>query len=232
MEKLDKSQSKNYSPLVLWADDLEELLAVLKDCAGGIKFVADDVGFDSVDEFVMESKGRDPSVVRITSSDPYLTVELYPRWASLYLSSSKLLPSGVFLKIDSILSRCQRKPRFFYRLGWAAASCWLIPYVFWLPQLKAFRYLSLVVACLTVLWLTSVAIVQLWHFSVVRPIYRASSPGFIRRNRDSIAIAIISALLGAAATKMADMAWPNHSNIAAETVAPPAGQPVNPPANH
>ncbi len=64
MENLDKPQSKSYQPLVLWVGDLIELFSYLKDCTD-IEFVADDVKFESVDEFVKESKGRNPSVVRI-----------------------------------------------------------------------------------------------------------------------------------------------------------------------
>jgi class 3 adenylate cyclase len=40
MRKLDRSQSKEYGPLVIWAGDLIELLSELKDCSG-IDFVAD-----------------------------------------------------------------------------------------------------------------------------------------------------------------------------------------------
>ncbi|MDQ2962254.1 MAG: hypothetical protein M3R31_03700 [Pseudomonadota bacterium] len=104
MEKLDKPQFKDYRPLVIWAGDLVELLSDLKDCTN-LEFVADDVKFESVEEFVKESNGRKPSAVKITAYNPYLTVDLYPRWAKVYVSSSQLLPSGLFLK-RGLVNRC------------------------------------------------------------------------------------------------------------------------------
>lgn len=235
MEKLDKPQSKDYGPLVMWAGDLVELFSELKDCTN-IEFVADDVKFKSVEEFVKESRGRNPSEVKITACSPYLTVALYPRSARLYVSSSQLLPSGLFLKIDSILSRCERKPKFFYRYAWVIGSSWVLPNVFYLPPLKPYSYLSLWAIGLTFSWAIYVTFVHLWRFSTVQPIHREERPGFVRRNIDAIVIAVISALLGAvigaAATKVADRVWPNSPNTAVVRDAPQAAQPLAPRPSH
>lgn len=231
MEKLDKPQSKDYGPLVIWAGDLVELFSELRDCTN-IEFVADDVKFESVDEFVKESKGRNPSNVKITAPNPYLTVELYHHWARLYVSSSQLLPSGLFLKIDSILSRCERKPRFFYRYAWAWACYFVLPWVFFLPPLRPFDYLGFWFLGLIFSWMTYISFVRLRRFSIVQPIHREERPGFVRRNIDGIVKVVISALLGAvigaAATKVADRVWPNCPNTAVERDAPQAAQPLAP----
>ena len=231
MEKLDIPQSKDYGPLVMWAGDLVELLSVLKDCTN-IEFVADDVKFESIEEFVKESKGRNPSIVKITARDPYLTVELYHRWARLYISSSQLLPSGLFLKIDSILNRCERKPKFFYGYAWAYGSSLVLPNIFYLPPLKPYSYLSIWVIGLTFSWIIYIAFVHLWRFSIIQPIHREERSGFFRRNIDSIVVAVISALLGAvggaAATKFADRVWPASPNTAVVRDTPQAAQPLAP----
>ena len=90
MERLDTSRSKEYGPLVIWANDLVELFSVLKDCKD-LEFVVDDVKYDSIDEFIQENRGRKPSEVKIKVREPYLTIDLYPRWAKLYVSSQ---PTG------------------------------------------------------------------------------------------------------------------------------------------
>ncbi|OOF20750.1 hypothetical protein BZJ18_16710 [Salinivibrio sp. IB872] len=72
----------------MWASDLEDLFSELTNCTG-IDLVANYVKFESVGEFVEFIKGRNPT--------------------------SNLLASGLFHKIDSILSRCERKPKFFYQ---------------------------------------------------------------------------------------------------------------------
>jgi hypothetical protein len=142
MEKLDQSKSKNYTPLVMWAGDLEELFSEIEKHCSNIVFVADDVKYESVDEFIRESKNRSPSIVKITASDPYLTVDLHHAWARFYISSSQILASGLFLKIDSILSRCERKPKFSYSYVWAVGSTWVFPNIFYLAPLMPYKYLN------------------------------------------------------------------------------------------
>ena len=206
MERLDKPRSKEYSPLVIWAADLAEIFSELKNCSN-IEFIVDDVKFDSVEEFIKESRGGNPTEVKITARDPYIYVELYQRWAHLYVSSSELVPSGLFLKIDVILSRCERKPKFFYRYFWVLGSTWVLPNIFYFLPLKSYDHLGLWVAMLTFSWLIYVGFIHLWRFSIVRPIHREDRLSFFRRNIDVIVIAVISAILGAvggaAATKVA-----------------------------
>lgn len=218
MEKLDKPLTKNYGPLVMWASDLAELLSELKDC-NNIEFVADDVKFDTVDEFVRESRGHSPSEVKIGASNPYLSVTLDRITAKLYVSSSQLLASGLFLRIDSILSRCERKPKFIYGIWWVWFSSSLV-WIIFLPPLKPYSYLVVWFFGLYIPWLIYIAFLNIWRFSVIQPMHREERPSFIRRNLDGIVIAIISALLGAiggvVATKMADRIWPNTLNAAIE----------------
>ena len=224
MERLDSSRSKEYGPLVIWANDLVELFSELKDCKD-LEFVADDVKFDSIEEFIQECRGRKLSEVKIKVREPYLTSDLYPSWAKLYVSSSQLLASGLFLKVDSILSRCERKPRFFFSWAWPACSAWVIPNLFYLTPLKPLAHLQVWAFVLTFAWMFFVGYIHLWKFSTVYPVRQEDRPGFIKRNRDGIVIAVISALLGAvmgaAATKLADRIWPNSPNIAVERDASP-----------
>lgn len=228
MKKLDKPQSKEYGPLIIWAADFTEIFSELESCSN-IEFIAADVKFDSVEEFIKESRGGNPAEVKITAHDPYLSVELYQRWARLYVSSSELKPSGLFLKIDAILSRCERKPKFFFQYFWVVGSTWAIPIIFYFPLLKPYDYLGLWVTMLTFSWLMYVGFIHLWRFSVIRPMYREDRPSFFRRNIDAIVIAVISAMLGAvggaAAIKVAEKVWPSSPNPVVERDAPGATQP-------
>lgn len=228
MQKLDRPQTKDYGPLIMWASDLEYLFAELNNCTG-IEFVADDVKFESVDEFVEFSKGRNPSSVEITAGEPYLSIELYQRWARIYVSSSDLLASGLFLKIDSILSRCERKPRFFYQYAWVIGSVIVIPNIFYLPPLKSYDYLNLWASVFAFSWMLYVAFIHLWRFSIVRPMHREESPGFFRRNIDAIVVAVIAALFGAivgvAGTKMVEKVWPGTNPVAPQVDQPLAEPP-------
>jgi hypothetical protein len=215
MEKIDKSQMKDYGPLVMWTNDLEELFSELSN-RSKFEFIADDVKFDSVEELNKVSKGRNPSKVKFSASDPDLTVELYPHWARLYVSSSELLASGLFLKIDLILSRCEKKPKFFYQYVWAFGGVFVLQNLFMLPPLKPYTNLYLCVVALSLLWLFYVIFIKGWRFSIIRPMHREERPSFFRRNFDAIVVAIISgvfgALVGVVATKMADKVWASPVN--------------------
>ncbi len=136
------------------------------------------------------------------------------------------------LKINSILSRCERKPKFLFQYFWVNSSIWVLSISMWLPFLKPFSYLLVAVFCLILSWFIYVTYVHLWRFSIVQPIHREGRRSFISRNSDAIVIAVISALLGAvagaAAIKVADRVWPNNPNSAVERDAPQAAQPLAP----
>ena len=220
MEKLDTSISKEYGPLVIWADDLIELFSELQVVCKDLKFVADDVKYDSIEEFTQESRGRKPTKVKIEVREPYLIIDLNTYSARLYISSSELLASGLFHKVDIILSRCERKPRLFFSSAWLLGSVLIIPNLFHLAPLKPFQYLYILVIMVAFLWMLFVCYIRLRKFSTVLPIRQEDSPSFIKRNIDSISIAMLSALfgaiLGAMATKAVDKIWSSNQNISVE----------------
>ena len=138
---------------------------------------------------------------------------------------SQLVASGLFLKIDAILSRCERKPRFFFTWSCPVGSSWVIPNLFYLAPLKPFAYLQVWAFALTFAWMFFVGYIHLWKFSTVHPARQEDRPSFIKRNTDGIVVAVISAILGgvgvAAVTKVADRMWPNSHNITVEKDASP-----------
>lgn len=226
MEKLDTPRTKDYGPLVVWANDLFDLISELKDCED-IELIADDVKFESVEELIQERRGMRPSIVQIKARNPYLYIDLYPRWARVYVSSSQLVASGLFLKIDSVLSRCERKPRFFFSFLWPIVGVWTLPSFFFLAPFKPYAYLQIWTQMLTLSWMVLVGYIHIRKFSSVYPGRKEDRRSFFKRNADSIVIAVVSALLGAvggaAATKVADRVWPNSPNTTVEMDASPQG---------
>jgi len=223
MKKIDKHRAKDYAPLILWAEDLSDLLTVLTDCEDP-KIVADDVEYDSLEEFLKDVKGRRPLYFALKTSKPYVSVELNPRWARLYASSSQTIASGVFLKLDSILSRCERKPRILLKYG-VVMTAWIAsPLLVWFPPLKPLAYLEPWLMAVVIPWGLYASYVHIWKFSLIRPIFHHESPSFFKRNFDGIVIALISAfvgaILGAAALKFSDRMWPTSSDKGAAQTKP------------
>ena len=206
MEKLEKDISKNYQPLVMWVTDLAELMDLFIE-SNNVRFVADDVKYESIEEFVKESRGRKPSSVKIKGSNPYITLDFDSSSAHLYISPDSLAGSGLFHKVDSILSRCERKPRFLYRFlwAWAISAAYLL---FYLPPFNQYFYLKDWVWAITFPWWCYVFYLNLFRHSVVMPIHKEERLSFFRRNIDGVIIAVIAAIVGVIGTKVEDRVWP------------------------
>jgi hypothetical protein len=209
VKKLDRSQSKNYTPVVLWADDIASILDELSTCKD-VELVADDVRYDSVDEFIQHRNGIRPRVTRISASDPSVLITLQPNFANLLVMSSTLISTGILTKIDAILARAQRKPQ--WVLSHFAWVCWLCTGLTWATIGVATAlhggliWLSIPAAALLVP--IYVGVMSFRYVGVVHPVKRESRPGFWKRNQDRIVVGLIAAVLGAVVVKGVDWLWP------------------------
>jgi len=61
MEKVDAPLFKGYRPLVIWADNLKEIISELGELCSDIELIADSVKYGSVEEFASEFKGPQTS---------------------------------------------------------------------------------------------------------------------------------------------------------------------------
>lgn len=218
MRKLNRSKplSREYVPLVLWADDIEEVMSALKGCEE-VMFVADDVQYDSVDEFVRESKGRRPTKVSISTERPYVTVELFPLWAKLDVSAlsvshDEILALGIFKKIDTILSRRERKPNFAYKPLLLVAIAFIVIAASHLALPEFVVYTFQAISFCIVGWMIIGGYTALKRHAVVHPFFSSSAPSFVEKNRDAIVAltsALVGAIFGALAAKAVDRVWPN-----------------------
>ena len=87
MKRLDTHQTKDFRPLVIMGSELSRVIETLAPCKD-IRIVADDIEFESIEEFISESRGKAPRVMKISAREPYLTIDFYPSSARLYVSSS------------------------------------------------------------------------------------------------------------------------------------------------
>ena len=110
MKRLEASQSRQFSPLVLRLDGLREILTVLAP-AEEVKIIADRIEYESVDELAGHLLGKSPRELTVSARRPYLTVELSPISAHLFASSDDLVSSGMFARIAAVLSSAERSPR-------------------------------------------------------------------------------------------------------------------------
>lgn len=192
--------------------DLVRVVETLAPCKD-VRLVADDVEYDSVDEFIAESRGKAPKALRITAREPYLTIDFSATSARLYVSTSDITGSGLFAQLVSGIQSCERRPRALYSFWYAVTSTWAIQLAFQIPVLKPLRYLVIWLVIANTIWVFWLLFVQLRRFSVILPIAAQDPRTFWQRNSDNAVVAVFSAVLGAVggagATKIADRIWPS-----------------------
>src|SRR6266404_5012286 len=98
MERIDKSISKNYLPLIIYLDELEKIESALP-AGTKVEIETGDYRFDSIAEFAANTKTDRIHDFKLTVRDPYLQIELKPMWAHVYASSSAPAAAGIFYTI-------------------------------------------------------------------------------------------------------------------------------------
>jgi hypothetical protein len=225
VKKINKKLDRDYGPVKLNSADLTEIFDSLNGCSG-LKLTVDDFEYDSVAEWVENSEGRIPSKVVVECDKPSTAVRLNRLYTSLTIWSDDLAAHGYFNKINQVLSRCERRPKFLYKnLVWPLlmGSIWII-----LPQL--FKHDVLTVCSILGAWLLPflwTTYIGFRRHSLVIP-SAARQGTFGRRNFDDILKLAIGAILGSilttASALLIDRLRSNHS------IAPPAVAPGPAPA--
>jgi hypothetical protein len=121
-------------------------------------------------------------------------------FAKSYVASS---PTSLQLyhELDEVMKRCQRKPAALYKY-WAVLLASQIPWATsfaWEPKVAGFPVL-LGLQLVLLSWMLWVVFISLRRHAVVILRRRDEVPSFFRRNKDSLVIALISALMGGIVT--------------------------------
>ncbi len=125
MEKLDIPQSRRFGPLVIWADELREITRIISQASKMLKIIAEDIRYESIDELLQEVAGGVLKNIEFSASDPYCTISLNDRSASLYVGSSNTESIALFHRVCDVISKCERKPRVAYKV-WRIAIFFII----------------------------------------------------------------------------------------------------------
>jgi hypothetical protein len=113
--KIDKGFSRKYGPVVLWLEDAQGVYERVKVTAESVEVSDGDYTFATL-ESMKEHLGEAPrNVFKISASRPYLKLDGDGMGTSLHVSSGEK-SAQLFIEIDEILTRCQRKPKWAYSL--------------------------------------------------------------------------------------------------------------------
>lgn len=196
MEKLDQPLHKHYLPLVLHFDALEEIIAVLTTVCSKVEIKTDDYKFDSAKELKDHFKDYRPKSIIIQSSNPYCTLNLESLWAKLYTGSNSTESSGIFFKINDILRKSERQPKFAYSYYFVVS----VPNILYISEKFLERFIPVdnfgfALYLCSCAWAAWVLFIRLTKHSTIVLDSLVHKKGFLRRNADQINIGIIVAII-------------------------------------
>lgn len=231
MEKIKKHKTywRTYGPLVMWLEDLTEIIAFLQESAKNIEISTEDYRFSTLDELKQHVGSRTQfNLALMTDANPHVTIDFNQHKPRLYVAGDAAQATHLYHELNSLLSRCQRSFPWMYSLRFAIILAFVVLtaeyFVYWrafasiAPQI--FTALLAVVGPLVV-W---VSFVKLRRVCVIRMQRRADRPPFFERNRDQLVVLLIGALLGGGVTFATGMVK-EHFYPSCSTATTPAKSP-------
>jgi hypothetical protein len=197
MKKLEQSISKQFPPVVLYLEDLQELEHVLRESSKEITIQCDGFEFDSVAELAKEIGSKQINAMELRARDPYTCIELSNYKTSAYVGTSSIEGAGIFHLIAKILNRRTRWLPWIYAPFGSMFGFLFVLLLIFITGVAA--GMGLILPLGLIIFFT----VQLWagwislnRHSVIRVITRPTN--FFSRNRDQLIIQLISGIFGAA----------------------------------
>lgn len=210
--KKDKTFSKDYYPVVMWRDDIEALIDVLKEAGSKVSLSTDDFEFTSLDDAAQHFGGRPQFDLKISGIAPYAQLELSRGRTNLYVGRDANSVK-IFHELDEIISKAQRKPATAYHFG----LLMLINFAFiGLSQISVAAAWVAPVSVILFAWFIWAGFITMRRNSVINFQRRSEARPFFERNKDQLIIflitAVISGLLGFAGAEIKNRLSPPTSS--------------------
>jgi len=200
MKKRTKSLRQELPPCTLFLDDIEEIIQKMKAVTSDIKFANKDYEFDSLKELIKNSGNK---IKELDISGYGISVDIEKHRISIYVSGYKEKDIGIFYTLREFLKnkagwlrRFLRPWRwwliFWFSLMGIGIICVIIKNV---PELKMFvDIFSIILGLMLFCWVISLLL--MWKGSTIYLERRHKVSKFWERNRDTIIVGIITAIIG------------------------------------
>lgn len=192
MQKLKKQKSfgRSYRPVVIWLEDLAEIVSTLKESAKDVQITTEDYQFATVEELKEHFGTQTQFAMEVTSSSPYTRLELTRLWVKLHVSTGPQ-SAQIFHDIDVVLARRQRS--IFYSWWWMVAVIALgFAPNFFPEQATPIVAVQSVMAA----WYFWVMFTTLRRTTVVKLQRRSEARPFFERNKDQLLLLVIGGIVG------------------------------------
>jgi len=199
MKKVKYGYIEDFKPVVLYLDDLEKILEILKELSDKIRISTDEYELDSLDELhKIGQETLNTLIIEVGGSKgsfPDISLNFRPSDISFHVYQDTLPIRGVLEKTKEFLNGRKRKLYFlatlFFWFSFGAIGysiCFLLdgPFTF-NRALIGFAIIFLGLICI---WWNHQVTNKKW--SVIHLKRRVDLPSFWKRNKDRIIIAIIT----------------------------------------
>jgi hypothetical protein len=190
--KIEQKYISKYSPIVLWWDDVTEIVELLQANAKAVEIETSQYKFTTLD-VAKEHMGVEPQYdVKLCATSPYVNLDS----SSLYVGAGPT-SAQIFMELDKILKRRERRPRWLYS-SWLMVptiGLGLVPLASSLDETtKAILVaVQMIFACLYL----RAMFVSMKRKMVVYTQKRSEVRGFLKRNKDQLLMFIITGVVGA-----------------------------------
>lgn len=208
MYRRTKSHHKHIKPVRLYLDDVEEICKILHEVTESVQLITEDYLFEEPEQLA-ELRKDYITDLEIRSSNPFISVDLKPGKGWLYIAKDEPASRGVFEKVMQFLEE-RRYPLWRFTTFPSIllfSSCLGLSLAFLLVLATGILELGLPVIVVSAVGVL-VFVLLILHgveisskkYSVVFLTHRANAQPFLKRNRDQIILALISAILGGLVT--------------------------------
>jgi hypothetical protein len=212
MRVLPESHCKFYGPITLWADDLQEIFEVYSKFSSTFSFVADNIEYNDIDEFIKHRNMNPPKYICISGSGITTKLASDGFFARSLIRSGDSLPElGAYSRLDEILTRCERRPRLLNKVWFLIVLQSVFtgfPH-FMSPTFEKYDQISSAVSLFLIVTVGLLIIKLLWgNNSLVVPAFKANKPTFFQQHKSAILLLIIGAIIAAIINKVSDRILP------------------------
>ena len=204
MKKKTRDLFKMLGPVKLYYDDIEKIVSTLKEVNDNITLEGFDFYLDNIEE-LKDINETVLTELKISIRKPNLSVYLKPDGVSIYAGEDTAIHRGLFEEIKNQLKKHRRpfslithNTTVAFSLAGAliGISISLITKTF-----TSFEYYRIIACCIIIL--ASVVWSKITYsnrnnkYSIIYPKRRKEAPNFLKRQKDQIILALISAIFGA-----------------------------------
>jgi len=199
MKRINFPQEEEIKPVILYFDDLERIVEILKELSNNIVIFTDKYELDSLHE-LQEIHKDTLNWLTLGIAKPQVSVNFRPNGILLYIEEDIPVSRGILEKVKQLLRNCKRK------LSWLAMNSWIGATIIGgsIFFFSSRSFMGILLGCL----MTFLGAILLWwghgvidkKWSVIHLKRRIELPSFWKRNKDRIVVAIISITFGSLIT--------------------------------